>query len=223
MEMPLEEFKRLKKSQKSAKPSGLLSEPISEHLAFIPKQQRSKVLVMTATELPMPTMPTAFIGTIQPNYTNELWKDDIYKWSAYFQDLGLNQPTFEIKLLPLRESTNIMDSADAISKIEEMLDLANQLPAGEMIRIVHLGTSYSNFLYEAISYLLKEWKEPGGALRVKKQLQFITSGDTKNRDLCDFCHWLCISGVCQYVAFYNTTLYHPFGYCDSQYIAKKNE
>jgi hypothetical protein len=113
-----------------------------------------------------------------------------------------------------------LDSTDAIPKINQLLELANQLPAGQMLRIICLGTGYSGFLYEAITYLLQEWTEPGGALRGNKLLQFITSGDTENRDLCDFCQWLCISGVCQYVTYYNTKQYHPFGFAKAQYKAE---
>jgi len=149
-----------------------------------------------------------------------MWREDVRKWQDH---LGPLQQTFyEIPLLPVvinNEIQDVMDSADAIPKIEAALTAINALAVGEKIRLVALGTGYSHFLYEAITYLLKEWKEPNGRHRAfdGKHLQFITSGDTEKRCLSDFCQWLCISGACRSVEFRNTMKYNPFGYCSSEY------
>jgi len=126
-------------------------------------------------------------------------------------------PYFEIPLLPLSEAHNLLDSTDAIPKIENALQVINMLPNGELIRVVNLGTGYSHFLYEAITYLLKEWKDSDGAPRTAKYMQFITSGDTAENSLANFCQWLCVSGLCENIEFYNTRKYHPFGYCSAEY------
>ena len=51
---------------------------------------------------------------------------------------------------------DVMDSSDAIPKIETALRTVNHLPVGEKIRLVCLGTGHSYFLYEAIAYLLSQ-------------------------------------------------------------------
>uniref|UniRef100_A0A0B7B7P7 Uncharacterized protein n=1 Tax=Arion vulgaris TaxID=1028688 RepID=A0A0B7B7P7_9EUPU len=193
------------------------SVPSPANLAFIPQIQRSNTLVMKSESPRMQAMPTTFIGTIRTNYTNDLWNSDVAQWKAYFKAVGVSQLYEEIQLRPLENNLEALDDKDAIPKTESMLKRINQLPANEGIRVICLGTGHSRFLYEAITYLLREWSQPDGQPRIDKRMQFITSGDTINRDMSDFCQWLCISGVCPIVAFYNTRNYHPFGYCSFQY------
>lgn len=201
--------------------SGQQPGPSTHHLSFIPQRLRSKALFMYSEEPKMQMMPTVFIGTIRPNYTEEMWKIDVDKWKTHFETGKVTQIYGEMKLLPLPENSSILDSADAILKIHSVLPTINALPVREGIRVICLGTGYSSFLYDAISYLFKEWKEPDGITkRGYKHMEFITSGDTENRDLSDFCQWLCISDTCQSVAFYNTMMYHPFGYASAQYQAR---
>jgi hypothetical protein len=187
--------------------------PSVRHMSFIPQVQRSNMLLMTSQPPQMENMVTVFIGTIRPNYTEEMWKIDVQKWQA---QLG-NQSYYYIGLLPLPESPDQLNTSDAIPKIERALDDINQLTPGAKLRVIVLGTGHAGFLYEALTFLLREWKEPNGSLRKGKYMQFITSGDTKDRNISDFCQWLCISGVCENIEFYNTMKYHPFGYCSSEY------
>lgn len=215
------EFLRNLVSLVSQKEDEQLPIPSVAHLAFIPQLQRSNIIVMKSEPLFMQHMPTAFIGTIRPNYTNEMWHTDIAHWKAHFEAAGVNQDYEEIQLRPLQEKPEALDCTDAIPKTELMLKRINQLPANEGIRVIVLGTGHSSFLYDAISYLLREWRQPDGQPRMDKHMQFITSGDTKNRDMSDYCQWLCISGVCPNITFYNTMKYHPFGYCNFQYQGNK--
>jgi len=187
--------------------------------SFIPREQKSKSLLMVSAEPTQKNLSTCFIGTIRQNYTSEMWRQDVEKWKDHF---GADQAYCEIPLLPLTINNRTLDaleSSDAIPKIETALQSINVLLPSEMVRLVCLGTGHSHFLFEAIAYLLKEWREPSGSLRPteSKQLQLVTSGDTKERDMSNFCQWLCISGACSVVEFYNTMTYHPFGYCSSDY------
>lgn len=199
---------------------GQSEKPHVEHYSFIPSQLRSNVLVMKAEPLNRSKMVTLFVGTIRVNYTDMMWREDVDQWKKHFGPEPHNT-YFEIDLLPVRQATgetlDQMNSRDAIPKIEQAMVSLNQVEKESFIRIVCLGTGFSQFLYEAIQFILSEWKNPDGTDRKDKHLQFVTSGDTKNNDLCSFCRWLCVSGVCKTVEFYNTKEYHPFGYCAASY------
>jgi len=200
-----------------------IDEPSSLHMSFIPEEQRSNSLLMVSQAPSRQDMPTAFIGSVRKNYTPAMWNEDVKKWKSHF---GPNQEFYEIPLMPViinNQVFDVMDSSDAIPKIETALRAVNQLPVGEKIRLVCLGTGHSHFLYEAIAYLLNQWRDPTGNLRPNdgKHVQFITSGDTKDTDMSNFCQWLCISGKCHVIEFYNTMLYHPFGYYSSDYPIRR--
>lgn len=213
--------------------NGQGDKPIPEHHAFIPQQQRSNVLYMTSRPLTGDTMSTIFIGTIRPNYTEEMWQEDVRNWKEHLGD----HPYYSIDLQPVSEPhddpnsiggstlrmVDRLDSKKGIPKIESALQAMNALPAGERIRVIILGTGYSQFSYDSITYMLREWKDPSGTARTGKHMQFITSGDTKKRDMNHFCQWLCITGICQSIEFYNTHNYHPFGFCKLEYGAGANK
>jgi len=170
---------------------------------------------MVAQEPKKENMATTFIGTIRANYTAPMWQADVQKWKDH---LVLQKRHYEIPLMPLvinDQVLDIMDSSDAIPKIGAALEALNTVPVGEKIRLICLGTAHCHFLFQAIAHLLKEWKEPRGNLRPlrNKHVQFITSGDTRDRNMDHFCPWLCISGACHSIEFYNTIMYHRFGYC----------
>lgn len=189
------------------------------NMSFIPREQLSNVLVMKSKQPRKENMSTAFIGVLRSNYIQPMWHEDVQKWKNHF---GQNQPYYEIPLLPIPQHAEVLDSSDAILKIEQALKDMNELPPDVKIRVVCLGTGYSNFLYDALTYLLKEWKNPDGTLRKAKHMQFVTSGDTSRRDLSNFCQWLCISDTCQTVEFYNTHVYHPFGFCSAEYTDRQH-
>jgi len=192
-----------------------INEPSPEHMSFIPAVQRSNVLLMKSKALEVENMTTLFIGSIRQNYTRPMWDADVQKWMS---KLG-TQRYYYIILQPWGER-DAMDSTDAIPKMEQALLDINTLPAGEKIRVIVLGTGHAGFLFDALSYLLREWKNSTGTARTGKYLQFITAGDTEKRSWCHFCQWLCISEVCETVEFYNTMSYHPFGFCSAEYKNK---
>jgi len=200
--------------------SGQSSAPSESHLSFIPENLRSNVLLMTAQPLRQESMTTIFLGTIGPNYIDEMWKIDVDNWQKNLN----HQPCIEIKMLPSIDRatgtvTNSLNAVDSIPKVENALKTLNATPHGGNLRVVFLGTAFSAFVYDAVTYLLKEWKGPTGSGR-SKNLQFITSGDSATKALCNFCEWLCVAGICDTVEFYNTKNYHPFGYCSLKYPTK---
>lgn len=193
---------------------GQTDDPNPKYLSFIPQQLRSNVVLMSSQPLRTDSMSTLFLGTLRPNYPQEMWTEDVQKWQ---QHLG-NQSYFEIRMLPLLIAPfRELDAADATKQIEVALSHMNKLEDNVRIRIISLGTGYAAFLYQAITYLLKEWRKRDGNLRSSKYLQFYTSGDTAENDLFNFCKWLCISGTCETIEFFNTQDYHPFGYSKPAY------
>jgi hypothetical protein len=207
---------RLKKMFKQAgEGAEQLDVPCAEHMSFIPSELRSNVILMKSQPLKQEDMPTVFLGTLRPNFPDDMWKDDVENWKSYLH-IGTGK-SFEVSLKPLSQATDRLDSRDAITKIETALEHINTLASGEKLRVIVLGTGYSAFLYDALTYLLREWKEPDGKLRTNKYMQLFTSGDTGKRDINNFCQWLCISGACECIEYINTMKYHPFGYCSSGY------
>jgi len=189
-----------------------MEEPSVENTSFIPSSQRSNIVLMTSKPLVVEDMATLMFGVIRKNYTKEMWQYDIDKWTKC---LG-SQRNYYIQMDPL-SGRDALNSSDAIPKMEKALEHVNQLAAGEKLRIIVLGTGHAAFLYEALTYILREWKEPSGEPRSGKYMQFITSGDTKDRDWSHYCQWLCIAGICENVEFYNTRSYHPFGFCSAEF------
>lgn len=199
--------------QKAVERSMQVDVPTLEYMSFIPQAQRSNMLLMTSHQPKKENMSTVFMGTIRRNYTEEMWAEDVKLWMRHYG----NQLYSLIPILPNNEVPDAINSRDAIAKVENELQNIRQLPVGEKLRIILLGTGHSGFVYDAITYLLREWSEPNGMPRKGKYIQFVTSGDTKDRDMSNFCQWLCISGVCENIEFYNTMQYHPFGYCRAEY------
>lgn len=77
-----------------------------------------------------------------------------------------------------------------------------------MLRIVSVGVGYTEFLFEALEFLLKEWRQPVE----EKNVQFIIRNDTVNRRFINFWEDACIKKLCQYVQYVNLSKYLPFGY-----------
>jgi len=193
---------------------GQTDDPSPNYLSFIPNQLRSNVLLMTSQSLRRDHMSTLFLGTIRPNYREEMWTSDVQKWQ---EQLG-PQTFFEVKMIPIyRAPFRELDTGDAVKKVEIALGHMNNLEDSSRIRIICLGTGHSSLLFRAITYLLKEWRNRDGTLRSTKHLQLYTSGDTAKSDMFCFCKWLCISGTCETIEFYDTQDYRPFGYCQPQY------
>uniref|UniRef100_A0AC34RDI9 Uncharacterized protein n=1 Tax=Panagrolaimus sp. JU765 TaxID=591449 RepID=A0AC34RDI9_9BILA len=69
---------------------------------------------------------------------------------------------------------------------------------------------HSDFLFDAIEYLLNEWKGPKEE-KLIEHVEFLTAGDTDKHKIERFAKWLCLSGACKNLTFVNTQEYHPFG------------
>jgi len=137
--MNLEELRELQRRIENMASSAMqIDGPSIANTSFIPTVQRSNVLLMTSKPLQAHDMTTIFIGVIRQNYTDAMWQFDVTKWIT---KLG-NQRYFYIQMQPLegRDATN---SNDAIPKMEQALLDMNQIPAGEKLRVIMLGTGHS--------------------------------------------------------------------------------
>jgi hypothetical protein len=198
------------------------ADDIDYSVSFLPTTVRSPVLQMRAVPYEYKDIFTVFMGTIRPSYTKERWEKDLTHW----REIMKCQSFVDIEIMPMMSEGKMRDatdSLDAIPKIEKAIEKLNQLEDKAPIRLVCLGNGFSNFIYDAITFLLREWKNSDGSTRTEKHLEFVTCGDTRNTDLCNYCRWLTVSKVCTAVDFYNTMEYHPFGFIAPNYPSNERK
>jgi len=123
--------------------AGQMEVPSESHLAFIPQNLRSNVLLMSSQQLRQsPMIPTIFLGTIRTNYNDKMWNIDVANWK---RNLDVDaQSCREIQMLPLTDeatgaASNILNAGDAILKIEEALKAVNRLPQGGLSIYLSIG------------------------------------------------------------------------------------
>jgi len=212
MELDLGEMLKMWKNlkTKTEDEDGIEIKPRKENLSFFPGNLRGKVLKMTSVDLTTESLPTIVIGTISAGYDEDMWDKDLIEVGAHFH-LSVTDDVnnvFVIKMEPLPDNPRVMDSAKAIKLMERAVFHIN---TGNRIRIVCVGISSTKFFYEAVSYLLTQWKA------TEKKVQFVTTGDDKRNKRLEFCKSLCISGACNEIEYYDTHDYHPFGFFKSEW------
>uniref|UniRef100_A0AC34Q4C4 Uncharacterized protein n=2 Tax=Panagrolaimus sp. JU765 TaxID=591449 RepID=A0AC34Q4C4_9BILA len=176
--------------------------------SFIPKHLHSPVIHMKSQEWIKHTLPTLFIGTITKNYTQEMFHMDMQRWKSFLDD---DQSEWAlIGLQSARNFPDVLDTIDAIEKIEQFQSTLKIDVAIDSLRIVVVGMNHARFLYEAIEYILNQWKGPDGQKRIRN-VEFLTGGDTATNKVERFAKWLCLSGACTNLIFVNVQDYYPFG------------
>ena len=156
-------------------------------------------------------MPRLYICSITGIYPENMCDADIKKWDNFFEDDDPLHFLGAIKLYPVEDTPEAVNTFTAIDQVHEILPKLNQISENMSIRIVVLGVRHSSFPQQAIEYLLREWKGPDGNPRTIKNVEFFTSGDTRSHNMEQFCKWLCLSDICTNLVFINTQDYHPFG------------
>jgi glutamine synthetase type III len=187
------------------------------HLSFFPITLRNSILKLTRTDLTVGNVKhtTIVIGTIAPGYPEDYWKKDVAEVGRHFNlDMTTNvhdaPKVFFIKMVPVANAANVLNSKEAIEQMEIALNAINM--GVQHLRIVRIGIANTSFFFDAVNYLLKDWNCSGD-----KYLQFVTTGDDGDNELFEFCKSLCLSEVCKEIEFYNTRDYHPFGYFNSKW------
>jgi len=200
----------LKKMLKKLKTKDEDMKPSKANLSFFSSNLRGNVLKMTAKPLTTKLIPTIIIGTISQVYDENMWEKDIIVVESHFDLKVSDDPAnvIAIKMEAIPDNPKIMDSVKAIKLIERAVFHIN---SGNHIRIVRVGISSSDFFYDAVSYLLKEWTADD------KVVQFVTAGDTKENEIFEFCKSLCLSGTCKEIEYYDTHDYRPFGLFKSKW------
>ena len=178
------------------------------HLAHIPCELHNNVIELTSVPLDYSSSLTVMLGILTPAYSSVMWKNDVASWSAKFP----NSTIVDIQLTSVRNSPNVLDSADAILKIKEALSVINLIDDKTPLRLILLGTRYASFIPKTIRYLLTEWKTQDGENRTQKKLLLVISNTTQAERYFKLCQQLCLTGACHSVQFYNTDYYYPFGY-----------
>jgi hypothetical protein len=183
--------------------------PDESNLSFFPDSVRSPVLLMSAVNLTVGLLPTIIFGVIAPSYPDEYFQRDAEAVGRF--GLNITDPTqvIQIKLKPVAGTRDKLDTQDAINLLQQALSKINNVAS--CIRIVRVGITGTNFFFDAVKYLLKEWNFNGN-----KKVKFVTAGDN-GTEMFDFCRSLCLSGVCAEIEFYNTHDYHPFGQFKSKW------
>ena len=181
--------------------------PSPSHMAYFPANSHNLTVVkIRSVELTKTFVPTIIIGTIAPAYTAEMYETDARKVGVHFDlDICDSCKVFPIRMQPEHGAPRALDTHDAIQQIKAAIKKINELPV-DWIRIVRIGARGTEFFFDAVRYLIKEWNFPGD-----KQVQFVTAGDTGDQEMFRFCKSLCLSKTCKEVEFYNTQDYDPFG------------
>ena len=79
------------------------------------------------------------------------------------------------------------------------------------LRIVSLGVKYTDFLFDALEYMLNRWYVPD------KYVQFVTNAETERNKFQEFWTSACVNQLVKAVQFVNLSRYLPFGYYDGKY------
>jgi len=213
--------------------------PNAANLMQYPKEFNNSVPVITAKPLEERQLPTIIIGTQSSGYPKESFETDVIETVKFF---NLPEGSYQTILLkPVAEDLEeILDSADATKQMHQVVREINKLTVKEIkttvysestplttgdirhgrlvkeeivttfdtytLRIVSVGIATANFLFVALEYILNHWSVP------KKNVQFVTKGETKNDKFINFWITACINDLVQHVQFVNLSCYLPFGY-----------
>ncbi len=199
------------KGEKKPKPEEELAKKLEKiaiqtKTGFFPKFIRGQIMRMAPVQLDRTLFPTVIIGTVSKIFDSEQFDQDVEAYRKHF-----NYDTIEhhhiIKMMPIPSDLDIVNSEDATETLYEVIKIINTEDKIDTLRIVQIGCSHPKFIFEAIETLVKEVNFIG-----PKKVQFVTTGDSSDSDKLNFWRSQCVKGLISQVDFYNTQLYHPFGY-----------
>ena len=173
-------------------------------LAHIPSTLRDPTLAFSVEGAWTGNFPTVCIGIIDQTYTEVSWKTDKQNILALF---GVSDSTFvcDIKIIGIGgRQVDGQRLADDTTQATKFINKSNSTK----IRIVSLGKASANAVFEAKESLIRGWQVPV----IDRNLQYLTSGDSKNFTNLNFCKALCLKQLCKRIQFYNTMDYNQYGY-----------
>jgi hypothetical protein len=229
VDLPSELFSRRAKIADEARET-----PTAANCIQYPQEFHNCVPVITAESLVLKKLPTIIIATQSEGYTAELFRKDVDLTRDYFRLDDSMMHTILLK--PVIEGLDVLDSADATKQMNDVVERMNtatggyyaemhvtaQLPTGQTmhgkaerlicdqplytLRIVSLGVKTSNFMFEAMEYMLNHWTVP------KKHVQFVTNGETRQQEFLNFWISASVNKLCEAVQFVDVSQYLSFGY-----------
>jgi len=119
----------------------------------------------------------------------------------------MNSDTVLHDNLQQRSETEQLSTGDIrhVRKSEEVIITTASAYA---VRIVSLGVATSNFIFEALEFMVNHWRVP------HKAIQFITNGEIEDDKFLKFWTSACINDLVRLVQFVNLKKYLSFGYYD---------
>ena len=186
--------------------------------AHIPASVKDPVMQMSCVDPVVGDVPTIFVGIVDKNYTDNMWKCISHRLAKLF---GISDHNLccHIKVGSLNPELNL-DIIDA-ERLQEQTTKAvtminqkslNQKSKENMIRIVLLGSTSSPAITDALEALIRGWEVPSD----EKNMQFIALGESENYHYLNFCKSLCMKMVYKSLQYYNTMDYNSFGYLRHQ-------
>lgn len=190
---------------KKQKVQKLSSEEAELDEAHIPVSLRDPVLRMSAEDAIIENIPTVFVGVVDKDYSDNMWKKHVDRMSHLFR-IDANY-VCEIKVKNLGNSQ--IDAVQLGLDMTAAIDVMNSR-VFQAIRIVGLGIHSAIAVHDALESLVRGWN----LLPENKIVQFVALGDSKESDYLILCKALCLKKICGCVQFYTTMDYNNFGFLD---------
>ena len=182
----------------------LSSLPSEARQASFPPHLQSPVLHMAPGKLNIDPMETLIMTSITKIYSQTNYENELEEYFSVFKEPTRDKVHF-ITILPIIPGSNVINKKKASEDVERTL---KEIPEDILeIRIVRFGISHSQFLFDAIKYIVQQIGR-----KKKKKVHVVTTGDSNQADLFNLCRVMCLSEICEDVSFYNISSYQPFGH-----------
>jgi len=194
-------------TNKAKKPKALnqgVSEEGSD--AHIPVSLRDPVLTMYSESAFAGNIPTIFVGVVDEEYTDAMWRNHADRLSRLFH---INDPNFVRQNKVGNRGQNEIDGEQLGRDMSAAIDVING-NVFDRIRIVGLGKSSAIGVHQSLESLIRGWNLPWD----QKKVQFVALGDSKESHSLNLCKDVCLKQVCHTIQFYNTMDYNDFGFLD---------
>ena len=177
-------------------------------MAHIPTTLREPTLTLGVESAWTGNLPTFCFGIVDHNYTEVAWKTDKQNVLTLF---GVSDPAFIFDVKGHGVGGRQIDGHRLADETTRAIQIINESNSRKM-RIVSLGRVSNVSMFEAKESLVRGWQIQAN----EKQLQYLSSGDSKHCANLNFCKALCMKQLCKRIQFYNTMDYNQYGYYKSE-------
>jgi len=162
---------------------------------------------MTAETAITGNLPTIFVGIVDEDYTEGMWKQHVERISHLFH---IDDPDCKGEIMVKDRGPNAIDGQQLGLQMTNAIDVINSLGVNA-IRLVGLGIHGAPALHQALESLVRGWNAVAWN---NKTVQFVALGDSETGSYLNFCKALCLQQLCGSVQFYNTMDYNDYGFLD---------